>query len=286
MCRHKRCQNGFTLIELLVAIGIISLLLAMILPAAQHAREGARRTQCGNSLRQVGLALHTYHDTHAVFPLNYGNGPYDETNTGASWIQMILPVLDQTPLYNRIRFGSPLADPENTAVAQTVVPLLLCQSDAGNNGLMDGRYNVAGTWAISSYKACLGSNWDRGAFSPSISRVGRNANDPDGLDHCNGFLCRKREPADYDHADAGHSRRSESDIRDRRERPRMVQSYVVVLLQRLHGNVRHPAQLPPGTRSWSRFLARASRIQEPPSGRRLLQLRRWQCAVCRRTDRR
>lgn len=190
MCGSRRQRMGFTLVELLVAIGIISLLLALLLPAVQQTRESARKTQCHNHLKQIGLALQTYHETHRIFPLNYGNGPYDATNTGASWLQMVLPFLDQSPLHERIRFGWPLAHPENTAVAQTVVAVFLCPSDAGNDGLMDGRYNVAGVWAVCNYKACLGSNWDRGSFSPTVSKKGRNFNNPDGLDHCNGLICR------------------------------------------------------------------------------------------------
>ncbi len=190
MISTSRRRTAFTLVELLVVIGVISLLLALVLPAVQQARESARRTQCASSLRQIGLALQNYHDMHSVFPLNYGNGAFDGTNTGASWLQMVLPFVDQAPLYSRIRFGSPLIHPENTAVAQTVIPLFLCPSDAGNDGLMDGRHNVPGVWAVCNYKACLGSNWDRGAFSPTVSKTGRNANNPDGLDHCNGLMCR------------------------------------------------------------------------------------------------
>lgn len=185
-----RRRRGFTVIELLVAVGVVSILLALLLPAVQQARESARQTQCRNRLRQFGLALGNYHQTHGLFPINYGRGPFDETNTGASWLQMILPFVDQMPLYNRIQFGQPLAHPENAAVARTVVPLYLCPSDGGRGGMMDGRYNVSGVQAICNYKASLGSNWDRGRFAPSVSEFGRNRNNPDGLDHCNGLICR------------------------------------------------------------------------------------------------
>ncbi len=183
-------RRGVTLVELLVVIGLIAILVSLLAPAVQQAREGARRTECRNKLRQIGIAMHNYVDAHRVFPLNYGNGPYDDTNTGASWLQMVLHYLDQRNLYDRIRFGAPLADPQNTQVARTVVPVYLCPSDAGNDGLMDGRFNVPGVWGVCNYKACLGSNWDCGTFSPRVSKAGRNANNPDGLDHCNGLICR------------------------------------------------------------------------------------------------
>lgn len=184
-------RSGFTLIELLVAIGIISLLIALILPAVQMARESARKMQCRNNLKQLALALHQYHDAFQAFPLNYGNGPYTDQNTGASWLQQILPFVDQANLHGKIRFGRPLSDPENTAVAQMAIPLFLCPSDAGNTGQMSFRSNVSsGTWAVQNYKACAGSNWNWGLFGPVTSSAGRNANNPDGLDHCNGLICR------------------------------------------------------------------------------------------------
>lgn len=183
-------RRGFTLVELLVAIAVIAMLLALLLPAVQAAREAARRVQCRNNLKQLALAMHNYHDTHGVFPLNYGQGPYTDENTGASWLQQILPFVDQGNLHGKIRFGQPLGDPENSAVAQTPVTLFLCPSDSGNSGRMGFRCNVPGMWSVQNYKACAGSNWNWGLFSPVTSPSGRNANNPDGLDHGNGLICR------------------------------------------------------------------------------------------------
>lgn len=108
---------GFTLIELLVVIAIIAILIALLLPAVQQAREAARRTQCKNNLKQIGLALHNYHDTHNILPAAcysavpgapgiYGSGTYDDDGFG--WLCMLLPFVDQAPLYNQINpQGSP-----------------------------------------------------------------------------------------------------------------------------------------------------------------------------------
>ncbi len=98
-----RSRKGFTLIELLVVIAIIAILIALLLPAVQQAREAARRTQCRNNLKQMGLALHNYHDTASVFPM--GNvGPDAATWRGASWMTRILPMIDQAAAYNQITF--------------------------------------------------------------------------------------------------------------------------------------------------------------------------------------
>ncbi len=186
----KRRSAGFTLIELLVAVAVAGVLVALLLPAVQQAREAARRMECRNHLKQIGLALHNYHDVHGRFPLNYGRGPYNENNTGASWLQMILPQLDQTTLYRRIRFGRPAADPDNLAVATTVVPVYLCPSAAVPDGMLVHARNANGPRAATCYKACLGANWAWGLFSPVYTTAGRNAYETDGLELCTGVICR------------------------------------------------------------------------------------------------
>ena len=94
--------RGFTLIELLVVIAIIAILIALLLPAVQQAREAARRTQCKNNLKQIGLALYNYESTFGRFPAgNYG-GMGSCNDDGLAWLFYVLPYVDQAPLYNRI----------------------------------------------------------------------------------------------------------------------------------------------------------------------------------------
>lgn len=128
-----RRRPGFTLIELLVVIAIIAILIALLLPAVQQAREAARRTQCKNNIKQLGLALHNYHDNFLVFPPGVissttGGAPYQ----GWGWNAMILPYMDQAPLYNTINFSGTM---QATAVANgpatQTIGALLCPSDVG-----------------------------------------------------------------------------------------------------------------------------------------------------------
>lgn len=95
-------QRGFTLIELLVVIAIIAILIALLLPAVQQAREAARRTQCKNNLKQVGLALHNYHDTALAFPI--GSSREQRGGWGVAWWAGVLPYTEQAPLYNQLQF--------------------------------------------------------------------------------------------------------------------------------------------------------------------------------------
>jgi len=131
-----RRRSGFTLIELLVVIAIIAILIALLLPAVQQAREAARRTQCKNNLKQLGLALHNYHDTFLVFPpgavstLTAGQ-PYQ----GWGWNLMVLPYMDQAPLYNNFNFSNSLVATYTAtpALLSTKIGALRCPSDVGGD---------------------------------------------------------------------------------------------------------------------------------------------------------
>lgn len=132
---------GFTLIELLVVIAIIGLLVALLLPAVMSAREAARRAQCSNNLRQIGLALHGYHDLHSLFPPGgwewrpYGN----TTKRQLAWSMLILPHLEQAPLYNTLNILRPFDSPANSTGASTILSVFLCPSSRRLAPLVDGR---------------------------------------------------------------------------------------------------------------------------------------------------
>ena len=149
--RHLRRRLGFTLIELLVVIAIIAILIALLLPAVQQAREAARRTQCRNNLKQLGLALHNYENAYRMFPQSGQNGsncqdlpcaaPYNGygymTPNGLSWRVMILPYIEQQNLYNLFnmrgfRYNWPPISPES--IALTPIPGLYCPSDPTDQG--------------------------------------------------------------------------------------------------------------------------------------------------------
>jgi prepilin-type N-terminal cleavage/methylation domain-containing protein len=135
-------KSGFTLIELLVVIAIIAILIALLLPAVQQAREAARRTQCRNNLKQLGLALHNYHDNSLVFPPGYIGNNTAGNFMGSAWSIMLLPQIDQAPLYNLLgtnfSSGMPYAvaggATSGTAAAGIQAPLAAfrCPSDVGS----------------------------------------------------------------------------------------------------------------------------------------------------------
>jgi prepilin-type N-terminal cleavage/methylation domain-containing protein len=138
MPRLRRNRNGFTLIELLVVIAIIAVLIALLLPAVQQAREAARRTQCQNNLKQMGIAFHNYHDVYNKFPKGgYGGGTgtpalLETANAKAvrsmSWGTVLLPYLDQAPLYSKWDQNSWYLQPNNLPLSQTMLSVFLCPS--------------------------------------------------------------------------------------------------------------------------------------------------------------
>ena len=129
-------QTGFTLIELLVVIAIIAILIALLLPAVQQAREAARRTQCRNNLKQIGLALHNYHDQFNLLPAGWiGVNPLGQADVeglnGWGWESKILPNIDQAPLFNQVNFSVSVADPVHNAVRVRSIAAFRCPSDTG-----------------------------------------------------------------------------------------------------------------------------------------------------------
>lgn len=185
---RPRARQGFTLIELLVVIAIIAMLIALLLPAIQTAREAARRTQCKNNLKQMGIALHNYHDVSTMFPINYGDNVWDTNTRARSWMVGLLPLMDQTALYNTMEHGFPLSTAANTAAARTPITAFNCPSD-GTDRVRTDRANISGSWAVTNYKAACGSNWAWGLF-PNTPTTGRNAGINNGLEYGNGYMCR------------------------------------------------------------------------------------------------
>lgn len=131
---HHRSRRGFTLIELLVVIAIIAVLIALLLPAVQQAREAARRSQCINNLKQLGLALHNYHDNMRVFPPGWlgvqGGISNMEGPSGFAWGSHLLPYVDQAPLYHKLNFNLSCTDASNALARQTVLAVFRCPSDS------------------------------------------------------------------------------------------------------------------------------------------------------------
>src|SRR5207248_723201 len=153
---HHR-SNAFTLIELLVVIAIIGILIGLLVPAVQRVREAAARTQCGNNLHQIGIALHHYHDARGVFPPAYVGDPKSQGNaygvaypddngngpSGFAWGVLLLPYLEQGPLYQQFNLNAPCWTPENAAAAKTKLPVFLCPSaSGGSDGFLLQRFTA------------------------------------------------------------------------------------------------------------------------------------------------
>jgi prepilin-type N-terminal cleavage/methylation domain-containing protein len=147
MC-HSRVRTkfvvtrGFTLVELLVVIAIIGILVALLLPAIQAAREAARRSQCQNNLKQFGVALHNYHDAHGALP----NGAPSKywTGIGGTWAALLLPYLEEQNVYNQLDLKKSLSDPVNKTAVTTVIATFICPSDQTAGQPLQGGKNCAG----------------------------------------------------------------------------------------------------------------------------------------------
>jgi len=130
--RPQDRPRGFTLIELLVVIAIIAVLIALLLPAVQSAREAARRLQCTSNLKQIGLALHGYHDAYETFPAGgwivLFNQPLTN-NMNIGWSASVLPWLEQRPLYDALNLNYPYNDPTNATAGHIVLQVYLCPSE-------------------------------------------------------------------------------------------------------------------------------------------------------------
>jgi prepilin-type processing-associated H-X9-DG protein len=162
MQTHRR---GFSATDLLVVIAIIAILIALLLPAVQKAREAARRTQCSNNLKQIGLALHNYHDTYRTFPAGHYSPPGDRMGRHIGTFCGLLPYVEQEAVYNQINLHLSPEHPANITARQAVVQTFLCATDPAPKT----------KFGASNYAFLAGS-------TPSIGWDGRDQkNQPNGM---------------------------------------------------------------------------------------------------------
>ena len=196
MVRHSRPRSAFTLIELLVVIAIIAILIGLLLPAVQKVREAAARMSCSNNLKQLGVAVHSYHDANGRIPFSWSpnNYGYNDGDRSWSWLSQILPYIEQSNLYTAGQLGTagalsgpPPAAPVLTfnqaaAVHATQIKTFLCPSDSSNSVPQTDRNNGSTSSGAgnTNYKGVSGSNWAWGNWQntgPSGNNNGLDAGD-------------------------------------------------------------------------------------------------------------
>jgi prepilin-type N-terminal cleavage/methylation domain-containing protein/prepilin-type processing-associated H-X9-DG protein len=167
---NSKTRRGFTLIELLVVIAIIAVLLGLLLPALQKVREAASRIKCANNLKQLGLAMHNYHDTMRAFPPAYVNkGPYGNSGFPFThgWAPFLLPYIEQQPLYNLYRWDFPQYAPENQPVEARQLSIFQCPSAPEQE-----RYLTIGPFAFFGTKGACGDYTIMLGVDPVLAQLG------------------------------------------------------------------------------------------------------------------
>ncbi|HMF10656.1 MAG TPA: DUF1559 domain-containing protein [Gemmataceae bacterium] len=159
-------RRAFTLVELLVVIAIIGILMSLLLPGVQKIRESANRMKCANNLKQIGLALHNYHDTVGQFPPGYVDGnknplstPDNDVGPGWSWASFLLPYLEQDNLYKQIKFNVGVGIGVNVQVSQQTLTVFLCPSEPNRDtfDIYDSTFTTPiATVARGNYLGCNG----------------------------------------------------------------------------------------------------------------------------------
>lgn len=158
---RRQARAAFTLLELLVVVAVVALLLALLLPAVQQARESARMTECRDHLKQLGIALHNYHETHATLPPGYVYRPGHSTSpphnaAGFGWGAMLLPFLEHAALYRQFDWNFPLYASQHQIPRERHLRIFLCPSDSvSETGFLE-MGPVPEQYAMASYVACFG----------------------------------------------------------------------------------------------------------------------------------
>jgi len=186
---HSRQRHAFTLVELLVVIAIIGILVALLLPAVQAAREAARRMQCKNNLKQWALGCHNYHDTFKTFPISisiwrHECGGESPRRNGYGWMPRVLPFAEQQPLYDQLEpfmlgdynssTGIRDPHPDARAALNAQLDLLICPSDNSYRDKLDRtkHYQLTGIEvAVTNYKGCIGDTQMGGSSSIGDGRM-------------------------------------------------------------------------------------------------------------------
>ena len=205
MSQSRGSQSGFTLVELLVSIAIIGILIAILLPAVQYAREAARLTSCRNNLKQIGLAFHQYEGQRLVYPPSsttfVENGIWSQSPQSYhlhSWASMILPQLEQANLAGQVNYQLSSLDAANQPAASTVIPVYRCPSYIGPDYSQEPRYlQLSPTYAIRNYVALGATTVDKLWKEPDGAIYWQAETRPrdltDGLSHTF-FIAETREP--------------------------------------------------------------------------------------------
>ncbi|MFO0891668.1 MAG: DUF1559 domain-containing protein [Isosphaeraceae bacterium] len=157
----RRTRRGFTLIELLVVIAIIAVLISLLLPAVQSAREAARRAQCVNNLKQVGLALHNYHDTWSRFPMGSVQVATPNGDYRRPFLASLLPFLEQQALFNSYNYDISFQQPQNLTTRSTIVAVFTCPSDQQQIFVNNGG-------SVTDVKGSYGVNWGQNVYGDQV----------------------------------------------------------------------------------------------------------------------
>lgn len=185
--RRTQHRVGFTLVELLVVIAIIGILVALLLPAVQAAREAARRAQCQNNIKQAGLALLNYHSAHGTFPPSATfdvtrGSPENATTHYENWVITVLPYLEQQALHDAFDLSLPISHEKNREPRGTGISSFKCPSDQGHETKFFISSQEGDNWARGNY----GANGGLGSYSTSRWNAGAGPQAPAWLDSLTG----------------------------------------------------------------------------------------------------